>query len=64
MPHCRETLQQSTFGLTRDNKIATPLKIKRAVLPSEKPTENTTFNLPNHTTNIEDKDQTMQNSFH
>jgi hypothetical protein len=35
----RTTVQQSTFGLTMDEKMPTLRKIKRGVLPKHKPTQ-------------------------
>jgi hypothetical protein len=35
----RTTVQQSTFGLTMDEKMPTLRKIKRGVLPTHKPTQ-------------------------
>jgi len=50
MPHCRTTVQPSTFVLTTDDKKPTLRKIKRAALPTYKPTPNAAhLILPNRT---------------
>ena len=50
MPHCRTTVQPSTFVLTTDDKKPTLRKIKRAALPTHKPTPNAAhLILPNRT---------------
>ena len=40
IPACRTTVKPSTFVLTSDDKMPTLRKIKRAALPTHKPTHN------------------------
>jgi len=54
MPHCRATVQPSTFVLTLNDKKPTLRKIKRVALPAHKPTQNAAhLILPNRTTNLQ-----------
>jgi len=66
MPHCRVTVQPSTFVLTSDDKMPTHRKIKRAALPTQMLTQNAAhLILPNPTSTLRTfRTKTRQSKIH